>query len=234
MKVAIFGFDKYGEKIATVLKKSDVLIITFDELEEQKAKEKFFEVIRLNEISDEALLLIEDIKQEHIDHAVCTLSEEDKNLFLVLSLKEVFPHLKIVAKVIKKENEYKYKLAGANKLLNPFEIISKRIMTILKKPLTLKVIEEIIFTDSSLSFAEVKIPDNSFLEGKILNEIYKELTNIYNILIIGIVDREISENVIFVARGLTHILNEGDVLVVVGDLDEIERFKNDLEMFKGA
>jgi len=234
MKVAIFGFDKYGEKIATVLKKSDVLIITFDEVEEEKAKNKFFEVIRLNEISDESLLSIEDIKQEHINHIICTLSEEDKNLFLVLSLREVFPHVKIVAKVVKKENEYKYKLAGANKLLNPFEIISKRIMTILKKPLTLKVIEEIIFTDSSLSFAEIKIPESSFLEGKILNDIYKELTSIYNILIIGIVDREISENVIFIGRGLKHVLNHEDVLVVVGDLDEIERFKSDLEMFKGV
>ena len=231
MRVAIFGFDKYGEKIATVLKKSDVLIITFDETEEKKAKEKFFEVIKLNEISDEALKSIEDM--EHIDYVICTLSEEDKNLFLVLSLKEVFPHVKIVAKVIKKENEYKYKLAGANKLLNPFEIISKRIMTILKKPLTLKIIEEIIFTDNKLSFSEIKIPENSFLEGKVLNEIYKELTSIYNLLIIGIVDREISENVIFIGRGLKHILNSEDVLVVVGDLDEIERFKNDLEMFKG-
>ena len=233
MRVAIFGFDKYGEKIATILKKSDVLIITFDELEEQKAKDKFFEVIRLNEISDESLLSIEDMKQKHIDYAICTLSEEDENLFLVLSLREVFPHLKIVAKVIKKENEYKYKLAGANKLLNPFEIISKRIMTILNKPLTLKIVEEIIFTDNKLSFSEIKIPENSFLEGKVLNEIYKELTSIYNLLIIGIVDREISENVIFIARGLKHILNSGDVLVVVGDLDDIDRFKNDLEIFKG-
>jgi voltage-gated potassium channel len=228
MKIAIFGFDKFGENIASTLKKPNVLIIVFDETEEQRAKEKLFDVVRLNEISDEELGKI-----ENIDYAICALKDEEKNLFLVLSLREIFPNLNIVAKVSHKENEYKYKLAGANKILNPYEIIANRIMTILKKPLTLKVIEEIIFSDNKLSFSEIEIPENSFLEGKAIKDVYKEIQSIYNILIIGIVDREISDKVIFVTKGINHILNYKDVLVVVGDIDEIERFKNDLKMFKG-
>lgn len=140
MKIAIFGFDKFGQKIAFTLKKQNVLIVVFDEEEEKKAKEKFFDVFLLKEIANEELSKIEEI-----DYAICALKDEEKNLFLVLSLREIFPKLNIVAKVTNKENEYKYKLAGANKILNPYEIIANRIMTILKKPLTLKVIEEIIF-----------------------------------------------------------------------------------------
>jgi voltage-gated potassium channel len=228
MKIAIFGFNKFGEKIATTLKRQNVLIVVFDEEEKEKAKEKLFDVIELNEISDNELKKIEEI-----DYAICVLDDEEKNLFLVLSLKELFPNLKVVAKVNFKENEYKYKLAGADKLLNPYEIIANRIMTILKKPLTLKVIEEIIFTDSKLSFSEIEIPENSFLEGKALKDVYKEIQNIYNLLIIGIVDKEISDDVIFITKGINHILNYKDILVVAGDIDEIERFKNDLEIFKG-
>jgi voltage-gated potassium channel len=228
MKIAIFGFNKFGEKIATTLKRQNVLIVVFDEEEKEKAKEKLFDVIELNEISDNELKKIEEI-----DYAICVLDDEEKNLFLVLSLKELFPNLKVVAKVNFKENEYKYKLAGADKLLNPYEIIANRIMTILKKPLTLKVIEEIIFTDSKLSFSEIEIPENSFLEGKALKDVYKEIQNIYNLLIIGIVDKEISDDVIFVTKGINHILNYKDILVVAGDIDEIERFKNDLGIFKG-
>jgi voltage-gated potassium channel len=228
MKIAIFGFNKFGEKIATTLKRQNALIVVFDEEEKEKAKEKLFDVIELNEISDNELKKIEEI-----DYAICALDDEEKNLFLVLSLKELFPNLKVVAKVNFKENEYKYKLAGADKLLNPYEIIANRIMTILKKPLTLKVIEEIIFTDSKLSFSEIEIPENSFLEGKALKDVYKEIQNIYNLLIIGIVDKEISDDVIFVTKGINHILNYKDILVVAGDIDEIERFKNDLGIFKG-
>ncbi|GAX87518.1 conserved hypothetical protein [Lebetimonas natsushimae] len=228
MKIAIFGFNKFGEKIASTLKKQNVIIIVFDENEEKKAKEKFFDVLLLKEITDEELNKIEEIS-----YAICALKDEEKNLFLVLSLREIFPKLNIVAKVSSKENEYKYKLAGADKILNPYEIIANRIMTILKKPLTLKVIEEIIFSDNKLSFSEIVIPENSFLEGKAIKDVYKEIQGIYNLLIIGIVDKQISDEVIFVTKGINHILNHKDVLVVVGDIDEIERFKNDLEIFKG-
>jgi voltage-gated potassium channel len=228
MKIAIFGFDKFGEKISSTLKKQNVLIVVFDKEEEKRAKEKLFDVIYLNEINDEELSKI-----DAIEYAICALDDEEKNLFLVLSLREMYSNLNIVAKVMYKENENKYKLAGANKILNPYEIITNRIMTILKKPLTLKVIEEIIFSDNKLSFSEVEIPENSFLEGKAIKDVYKEIQNIYNILIIGIVDKEISENVIFITKGINHILNYKDVLVVVGDIEEIERFKNDLEIFKG-
>jgi voltage-gated potassium channel len=228
MKIAIFGFDSFGEKIAATLKRQNLLIVVFDENEEKKAKEKLFDVVKLNDINDEELKKI-----ENIDYAICTLKDEEKNLFLVLTLREVFPTLNIVAKVSTKENEYKYKIAGANKILDPYEIIANRIMTVLKKPLTLKVIEEIIFSDNNLSFAEIEIPEKSFLEGKSIKEVYKDIQNIYNLLIIGIVDKEISENVIFITKGINHILNYKDILVVVGDIDEIERFKNDLEIFKG-
>lgn len=228
MKIAIFGFNKFGEKIAFTLKRQNVLIVVFNDKEKEKASEQLFDVVKLNEISDSELRRIEEI-----NYAICALDDEEKNLFLVLSLRESFPNLNIVAKANAKENEYKYKLAGANKILNPYEIIANRIMTILKKPLTLKVIEEIIFTDSKLSFSEIEIPENSFLEGKALKDVYKEIQNIYNLLIIGIVDKEISDDVIFVTKGINHILNYKDILVVAGDIDEIERFKNDLERFKG-
>ena len=228
MKIAVFGFDKYGEKIANVLDKKDVKIVVFDDNEEKRAKEKLYDVVKLHEINDEELQ-----KVDEIDYAICALKDEEKNLFLVLSLREVFPDVNIVAKVSNKENEYKYKLAGVNKILNPFEIIANRIMTILKKPLTLKVIEEIIFSDNKLSFSEIEIPENSFLEGKALKDIYKEIQNIYNLLIVGVVDKEKSDNVIFATRGMEHVLTHKNILVVVGDIDEIERFKNDLEIFKG-
>lgn len=93
--------------------------------------------------------------------------------------------------------------------------------------------KRLFFSDNKLSFSEIEIPENSFLEGKSIKDVYKEIQSIYNLLIIGVVDKEISDEVIFVTRGINHILNHKDVLVVVGDIDEIERFKNDLEIFKG-
>ena len=230
MRTVLFGFDEFGEIVASYIGKRELRIVVFNEEEEKKAKEKFYDVTRLREIDDDEIKKLEDFKL-----AIAVLKNEDENLFLCLSLRELFPEIKIIAKVSEKENEYKYKLAGVNKTINPYDVTANRIMTILKRPLTLRIIEEIIFEDSKLSFAEIEIPKNSFLDGKYIKDIYKEISHTYNILIIGIVDKERSENVQFVTKGINHKLDAGDILVVTGDIDEIEQLKNDLKtiIFKG-
>ena len=152
MRIVLFGFDDFGEDVAKSLGKKNLTVVVFDEEEEKKARDKLFDVIRLREIDDDELKKIEDF-----DIAVAVLRDEDKNLFLSLSLKDLFPNKKLIAKVSEKGNEYKYKLAGVDKIINPYEVAANRIMTILKKPLTLKIIEEIIFEDNELSFAEIEI-----------------------------------------------------------------------------
>ncbi len=229
MRIAIFGFDDFGEKIASFLNKKDLVIVVLDEKEEVKAREKLYDVVRIHAIDDDEIKKVEDF-----DMAVAVLHDEDKNLFLCLTLRDLFPDKKIIAKVSDKDNEYKYKLAGVNKLINPFEVTANRIMTILKKPLTLKLIEEIIFQDNRLSFAEVVIPSESFLDGKYLKDVYKDVSSLYNLLIIGIVDKELSDSVQFVTKGFNHKIDKGDVLIVVGDIDEINRFKEDLNVFKAG
>lgn len=223
MKIAVFGFDDFGERVASFLGKKDLIIVVLDEKEYLKAKEKLYEVVKIDSISDEEILKIEEF-----DIAIAVLRDEEKNLFLCLTLKDLFPDKKLIAKVSEKENEYKYKLSGVDKLINPYEVTANRIMTILKKPLTLRVIEEIIFQDNNLSFAEIEIPKSSFLDGKYIKDIYKEVSGLYNILIIGIVDKEISEEVQFITKGYNYKIDANDILIVVGDIDEIERFKSDL------
>jgi len=229
MRIAIFGFDDFGERVARFLNKKDLIIVVLDDKEEARAREKLYDVIKLHNIDDDEIAKIEEF-----DIAIAVLHDEDKNLFLCLTLRDLFPDKKIIAKVADKDNEYKYKLAGVSKLINPFEVTANRIMTILKKPLTLKVIEEIIFQDNRLSFAEIVVPPNSFLEDKYIKDIYKDISSLYNLLIIGMVDKELSENVQFVTKGYNHKIDEGDILIVVGDIEEIERFKEDLESFHGG
>ncbi len=227
MKVVIFGFDEFGEQVAELLNKNDVLVVTIDENESEKAKDKLYETIQLKEISDEELKVIEDREL-----ALAFFKEEDKNLFLCLSIKDLFPHMKLIAKVTKKDNEFKYKLAGVDKIINPYQVTTNRIMTILKKPLTLKIIEQIIFEDNDLSFAEIEIPEESFLEHTFIKSVLGEISKNYNLIIIGIVDKELNKDVQFITKGYNHKIDAGDVLIVVGDKYDIERFKDDLEMLK--
>jgi voltage-gated potassium channel len=204
--------------------------VVLDDEEEKRAKEKLYDVINIKEITDEALKEV----LEGINVALAVLRDEEKNLFLCLSIKDLMPQIKVIAKVSDKENEFKYKLAGVDKTINPYEVSANRIMTILKKPLTLKLIEEIIFEDNKLAFAEIEIPKGSFLDGRYIKDVYKDISSNYNILIIAIVDKEMSSEVQFVTRGINHKIDEGDILIVVGDIDEIERFKEDLNLLRSV
>ena len=226
MKIVLFGFDDYGEKIAKVIEKKDIKVVVFNSEEKQRAKDKLYDVVKFMDINDDELKNLEEF-----DLAIATLKNEDKNLFLCLSLKELFPNRELIAKVSEKGNEFKYRLAGVDKIINPYEVSTNRIMTIIQKPLTLKIIEEIVFEDNTLSFAEIKIPKNSFLDGKYIKDVDKEISKNYNILIIAVVDKEMSENVQFVTKGLNHKLDYGDILIVVGDIFDIEQFKEDLNFF---
>ena len=226
MKIILFGFDDFGEKVASYLEKKNLEVIVFDEIEYKKAKEKLYDVQFFHSI-DDAIESLEDF-----DVVLAVLRDEDKNLFLSLSLKDLYPDKKVIAKVSNKDNDYKYKLAGVDKIINPYDVTANRIMTILKKPLTLKVLETIIFEDNNLSFAEIEIPKSSFLDGKYIKDVYKEVSANYNILIIAIVDKELSDNVQFITRGLNHKIDAGDILIVVGDIEEIERFKEDLNLIR--
>lgn len=228
MKVVLFGFDDFGEKVAKYLGKKDLIVVVFNEEEEKRAKDKYFNVTYFREIDDDKLKEL-----ENFNIAVASLKDEDKNLFLCLSLKEIFNDIRLIAKVNEKDNEYKYKLAGVDKTINPYEVTANRIMTILKRPLTLKIIEEIIFEDNNLSFAEIEIPKHSFLDGKYIKDVDKEISVNYNLLIIAIVDKELGESVQFVTKGVNHKIDAGDILIVVGDKEDIERFKGDLEIFRG-
>ena len=225
MRTILFGFDEFGEKVAAAIGKKELSIIVFNEEEEKKAKDRLYDVTRFKEIDDDELE-----KLENFNLAIAVLRNEDENLFLCLTLREIFPDVKLIAKVSEKGNEYKYRLAGVNKTINPYDVAANRIMTILKRPLTLRIIEEIIFSDNKLSFAEIEIPEGSFLDGKFIKDIYKEISATYNILIVGIVDKEMTDTVQFVTRGINHKIDAGDILVVTGDIDEIEQFKNDLQI----
>ena len=46
-------------------------------------------------------------------------------------------------------------------------------------------------------------------------------------ILLGVVDRELGDEFIFATTGTDHKLDSGDVLVVIGPAEEIEKFRAD-------
>lgn len=221
----LFGFGKNAKAVARYLDKKEFNIVVFSEEEAHEAKEEGYLNVEFlgYEILDEDLIKV-GINEAKI--AICMLEDEAKNMFLALSIHHLNSEIQIIAKSGSLEYSHKYKLAGVNHIINSNDIIKNRIMAILKKPITLEVVHNIVFEDNNLSFAQIEILGKSFLDGKFLKEV--DISNEYNLVLIGIIDKEENEKLQLIAEK-EHKLDGEDILVVIGDKFEIERLKDDMK-----
>jgi voltage-gated potassium channel len=224
--IVLFGYGRNGKSVAKYLDKKQFLLIVYNEDEKKQAEDDGYLNVEFfsDKILDEDLINI-GIKEAKV--AICMLEDEARNMFLALSIRNLNKDIKLIAKSNDREYEHRYRLAGVNQIINSYEITANRIDSILKKPITLEFIHNIVFEDNNLVFAQIEIVKNSFLDGKYLNEV--ELETNYNLIPIGIVDREKSDKLELVLEN--NKLDDGDVLVVIGDTFEVDRLKNDMEEF---
>jgi voltage-gated potassium channel len=225
-KEILFGYGKYGKAIAKELNRKDFNIVVFSEDEKKEAENDGFINVELlsNEILDEELI---EIGIEKAEIAICMLENEPRNLFLSLSIRNLNKRVKIIAKSEDKDYIHRYKLAGVNRIISPFDIVAKRIDTMIKKPVTIDIIYSIVFEDTNLYFSQIDIIANSFLDGKRLSEL--KLDEEYNLVVVGIIDKERSNRLQFIGD-YDHKLDAGDVLAVIGFSSEIERIKKEMEV----
>lgn len=225
--ILIYGYSVLGMKIAHILqdKEYQITIADYDEKSVKKAQEDGFNAYHLTLLNDSELV---DIKiGSGIDSLFCVSSSDTNNLFVTLSARNLDKNLKIVSIAKTRSECKKFMMAGATKVLNPNELSALRVFRYLTKPKMLEVLDEILFNKSNLQIAEIYIEKNSKLNGTFL--INLSLHKQFNILLLGIMDHEISNKFIFNTRGINHKIDEGDILVIVGDTRKIEEFKQSLE-----
>ena len=223
-KVVIYGYTTLGSKIAHILedKKYEVIIVDFERTALKKASKDGFKTFDSTLLNDNDLIEVGINKD--IDALFCVSYNNKNNLFITLSARNLSKNLKIVTISKTKSEANKLQIAGATKVLNPNEIGAFRIYRYMSKPLMLRVLDDILFSKSDLSISEIYIEENSLLKGMFLKDmtVHKD----YNILLLGIMDEELSDKFIFNTKRINHKIDEGDVLVVVGKNEDLEKFSN--------
>ncbi len=150
---------------------------------------------------------------------------DSKNVFLTISARDIDPKVQVIALTQSDDSSNKLRAAGASKVIDPYEISGRKIYDMLKRPLIAEVIENIVFGRNYLNLAELTVDEGSFLDGKRLGAL--ELSKHYDLVLIGVVDRELGDEFIFLSSGQDHKLDPMDVLVVIGPPQEIERLRQD-------
>jgi voltage-gated potassium channel len=227
-KVIIYCFNPLSKQIAKVLEEKlyKILIVEENLSLANKAKDLGYETLSLSLMEDKNIIDV-GINDKDIVAFFCLDSDHNNNLFITLSVRNLNKHIKIISLSSDSQTDKAMFLAGANRVINPYEIGAIRIARMLHKPQILKVLDEILFKESDIDIEEITIKENTIFDGIYLDDL-KKIKN-KNIVILGIQDKEIGDKFIFFSTGINHKIDAGDTLVILGHHNDLIIFKNSLD-----
>jgi len=161
-----------------------------------------------------------------IDYLFCLFVADSDNVFLTLSARALDKNLNIIATVDDPDSAEKLLAAGASKIIDPYEISGRKTYEILTKPEITHILDQSVHRRHNLNIAEIEIPTGSWLESRKTTAL--KLNERHNLILLGVVDKETGNQLHFAVGDKEHILNAGDVLVVMGPAREIKAFNEAL------
>jgi voltage-gated potassium channel len=221
--IALFGCNPMAIEVARRLSMGDSLFVMVDSdaaLVDVACKEGL-DARQIDYTDDEALRSVGI--GSNIDGVFCLLTEDSENVFLAISARALDPRLRIVAVCQAPEAAPKLLAAGADKVVDPYEISGARVHELIQRPEVVDLLEQTVFGLQDLNVAEITIPQGTWLHGVHLSTLRKCMTQ--NVILLGVVDLERGKDLIFSTRGIDHKLDSNDVLVVIGARSEIDSFR---------
>ncbi len=220
IEIVLFGYGTTGTKIYEMLTSSfsKITVVDKDLKHIEKAKGDGIVTSALVDITSDS-----ELEELGLDGKIlfCAMDEMSLNIFLALSLKSIAHDSTLLSISTSAENTRKLKFIGVDKVIDIYESSANRIVDIITRPAVTRVMDEIIYIDNGISIEEIEIPEGSFLDGKCVHEInFRE----YGLILIGISDKELGEDFIFVTRGINHKFDAGDILVLMGETPSLEAF----------
>ncbi len=224
--ILLFGYKKYGEKIANALQSSNYQVVIADNDKDSisKALKNGHKAYLIDIENDEDIVSI--LVSYSFDHVFCAMENDEENIYLCITMKSIDSNIDLISICQSKDSEQKLELAGVRGILNTLDATAQNIYHLLKNPVMIEAIEDILYFNSEIDFVEIEVPENSFLDGRFINEI--DLKKDYNIILLGLVDVEFADKFIFATRGVNHKIDAKDILLLIGIKDDLDSFKEKL------
>jgi len=155
--------------------------------------------------------------------AFCVLEDSEKNIFLTISLRASFENLIIISLASNKESANKLTMAGANRVIPMVETTADMITSMLEKPISHNVLEDILYKESSLKIEQIQVTCNSQFTDEQLSSI--DWGRYHGIVVLSVMHEDMQSEFIYSSKAKHHVVQAGDVLVVVGHEKDLEDFK---------
>ncbi len=218
----VAGFGRVGRQVVREFEKKKVPFIIIEK--EKESLERLLGGGYLcveGDATDDDILRRVNIEKAHT--LISTLPEEAHNVYLTLTARYMNSRLKIIARADFEDGEKKLRRAGADHVVIPHVIGGSRMAMASLQPNVVDFMHMAAVGEEGLSLEELRIPADSKLVGQSLMD--SGLKSNYGVTIIGIKhpDEKMTLNPI-----PAELLNEGDVLILIGQIDKLEQLNQDL------
>lgn len=236
--VIICGFGRVGQHIARQLRKDRQHFVVLDINEDHvlKAKQLGYLVIHADASKNDVL------KNARINNGasavLCVTGDDVTNVYIALTSRHLNKDIQIISRANGQENVKKMYQAGANNVIQPFEMAGMLVAEYIGQPTAFEAILGILHEESHILMEALPVHTGSFIDGKTINEIDFKVRKL---LLLGIISAHppISKehkasyplkNQHFYFNPEQYFqLRDGDLLVVLGRPHSITHFRNELE-----
>lgn len=166
--------------------RQQVVLVDSDEERASTAAEDDIFVVKGDATSEETLLAAGIKRAQRL---VTLLPKDADNLYVILTAKELNPNLYIMSRAADEKGEKRLSRAGAARLISPYRVSGQKIADGIVRPYVTDFLE---LAGSSgrtdLAIEEIRIPDNSPLTGRSLEE--AQLRQRSNIMVAAIIKKD--------------------------------------------
>jgi len=221
----ICGCGDMGREVALEFKRSKVKFLIIDKNPEQSelARDESIVFVKGDAVDDEILL---EANIEQAKGLVSALPEDESNVFVVLSARQLNPDLTIISKSEEERTIRKLHKAGANRVVSPYQIAGRRMASIILRPSVVNFLDVVVEGEEmAMRIEEVKVDSGSPLIEKTLRE--SDIGQHTGAIIVGINGPEGHTRVNpSSTASLTAVkLHENDVLIAMGNEGQLTRLK---------
>jgi voltage-gated potassium channel len=216
----VCGYGRIGQIVCRELIKAslDVVVIEKDPLVLEQLKKEKMLFIGEDATSDETLLKAGIMRARNI---ISLLHTDEANVYIVLSSRYLNKKIKITSRADSPSSEKKIKQAGANEVIQPYEIGAKKIALTVLKPNVLEFIDLAVHSaELNLAIEQIKIEQGSQLENVTLGGFsLREKTGVTLLAV------KRGDNKMYNIISPDFLLKPDDIIIVLGSKTDIEKTK---------
>ena len=213
--VLVAGFGRMGENVCRELhrKKIGFLLIEIDSERFALAEGHGYNVLLGDATNEETL---ENAGLRKAKAFIALLSSDANNIFTIMAVRESNPKVTIISRALDVVNEKRMYKVGANRVVSPYELGSRRIVNTVVRPNVVDFIDVMTYSPKmALSIEEITVEENSIFAGKEIKD--SGFRKDYNIIVIAIKRGD----EMFFNPPSTQMILPKDILILVGEKEKL-------------